>query len=108
MEPSSLKCKAHNTSLPQPPARKHARTVTKAADKSSDPKGKKRAVDPPSDKGKKDGAEDMDIDELDPLQPSAAKSIQDLNLEDIIGGVGQGRPAKENASNVLRLLQALG
>uniref|UniRef100_A0A0W0FBT9 Uncharacterized protein n=1 Tax=Moniliophthora roreri TaxID=221103 RepID=A0A0W0FBT9_MONRR len=98
-EPSSLKCKARDTSLPQPPARKRACTVIKTADKSSDPKGKRRAVDPPPDEGKKDIMLRIWI---------AAKSIQDLNLEDIVGGVGQGRPAKENASNVLRLLQALG
>ncbi|ESK80781.1 hypothetical protein Moror_8509 [Moniliophthora roreri MCA 2997] len=52
-ELSSLKCKARDTSPPQPPAGKHARTITKAADKSSDPKGKRCAVDPPPDKGEK-------------------------------------------------------
>ncbi|ESK81251.1 hypothetical protein Moror_11263 [Moniliophthora roreri MCA 2997] len=74
-EPSSLKRKACDTSPPQPPAGKRAHTVTKATDKSADPKGKKRAIDPPPDEGEKDGAEDMDIDELDPSQPSATKSI---------------------------------
>uniref|UniRef100_A0A0W0FUG3 Uncharacterized protein n=1 Tax=Moniliophthora roreri TaxID=221103 RepID=A0A0W0FUG3_MONRR len=53
-EPFSSKCKVHDTSPPQPSARKHARTVTKAADKSSDPKGKRHAIDPPPDKGEKD------------------------------------------------------
>uniref|UniRef100_A0A0W0G627 Uncharacterized protein n=1 Tax=Moniliophthora roreri TaxID=221103 RepID=A0A0W0G627_MONRR len=107
-ELSSSKCKARDTSPPQPPAAKCSQTATKAADNSSDPKGKKCAIDPPPDKGKQDNAGDMDIDELDPLQPSAIKSIQDLDLEEIIGGVGQGHPAKENALNVLHLLQALG
>ncbi|ESK82083.1 hypothetical protein Moror_3528, partial [Moniliophthora roreri MCA 2997] len=74
----------------------------------SDPKGKKHAIDPPLNKGEQDNAGDMDIDELDPLQPSAIKSIQDLDLEEIIGGVGQGCPAKKNTLNVLHLLQALG
>ncbi|ESK81055.1 hypothetical protein Moror_3535 [Moniliophthora roreri MCA 2997] len=53
-EPFSSKCKVHDTSPPQPSARKHAHTVTKAADKSSDPKGKRHAIDPPPDKGEKD------------------------------------------------------
>uniref|UniRef100_A0A0W0ETS0 Uncharacterized protein n=1 Tax=Moniliophthora roreri TaxID=221103 RepID=A0A0W0ETS0_MONRR len=70
-ELSSSKHKAHDTSPPQ----------------SSDPKGKKHAIDLPLNKGEQDNAGDMDIDELDPLQPSAIKSIQDLDLEEIIGGL---------------------
>uniref|UniRef100_A0A0W0EV19 Uncharacterized protein n=1 Tax=Moniliophthora roreri TaxID=221103 RepID=A0A0W0EV19_MONRR len=61
-----------------------------------------------SGKTKQKGAGDMDINELDPSQPSAVKSIQDLDLEEIISRVGQGHPAKENTLNVLCLLQALG
>uniref|UniRef100_A0A0W0GCE3 Uncharacterized protein n=1 Tax=Moniliophthora roreri TaxID=221103 RepID=A0A0W0GCE3_MONRR len=107
MEPSSSKCKACDTSLPQPPARKRAHNVTKAADKSSDPKGKKRAVDPPPDEGEKNGAEDMDIDELDPSQPSAAKSIQDLNLEDIVGGIFLLRVEEESVKSALQQCREL-
>ncbi|ESK85171.1 hypothetical protein Moror_17175 [Moniliophthora roreri MCA 2997] len=77
-------------------------------DKSSDPKGKKHAVDPPPNEGKKDRDGNMDLDEIDPSQPSTSKSIQDLDLEEIIGGVGQGCSAKENTSNVFCLLQAFG
>ncbi|ESK85050.1 hypothetical protein Moror_15701, partial [Moniliophthora roreri MCA 2997] len=51
---SSSKCKVPDISLPQPPAGKHSQTATKAADKSSNPKGKKRAVNSPSDEKGKD------------------------------------------------------
>ncbi|ESK81536.1 hypothetical protein Moror_15657 [Moniliophthora roreri MCA 2997] len=91
-EPSLSKHKVPDTSLPQ----------------SSDPKGKKHAIDPPSDEEEKDGAGNMNINELDPSQPSTTKPIQDLNLKEIVGGVGQDCPAKENTWTVLCLLQALG
>ncbi|EEB97779.1 hypothetical protein MPER_02833, partial [Moniliophthora perniciosa FA553] len=71
-------------------------------------KGKKRAVKPPI----KDQPEDTEVEIIVAKQPppvvEVTKTIKDLNLDQIVGEVSQGKPAKENAAASEKLLTALG
>uniref|UniRef100_A0A0W0F9L5 Uncharacterized protein n=1 Tax=Moniliophthora roreri TaxID=221103 RepID=A0A0W0F9L5_MONRR len=96
-----VKASKHSVHTTKPPAcvtpivkvLAHSSGSSKTKQKSSNPKGKKHAIDPPSDEGEKDEDGDMDLDKLNPSQPSATKSIQDLNLEEIVGGTANTGPS---------------